>query len=142
MPSPLAPWRPSVRSGARRRNPPRALFRYLKDHAATGGGGGRGGASQQGSIANGLKAADERLEAAIQMSEMRQMRALAQQFGGFFRTGEIGGWRKLLPPDVIAEIVEVGSGWAFARTNSAGTTTDHATARKSSEGNQELFIFR
>jgi uncharacterized protein (TIGR02246 family) len=42
----------------------------------------------------------------------------------------------------IAEIVEVGSGWAFARTNSAGTTTDHATGRKSSEGNQELFIFR
>lgn len=42
----------------------------------------------------------------------------------------------------IAEIVEVGPGWAFARTNSAGTTTDHATGRKSSEGNQELFIFR
>ena len=42
----------------------------------------------------------------------------------------------------IAEIVEVGPGWAFARTNSAGTTTDHATGRKCSEGNQELFIFR
>ena len=42
----------------------------------------------------------------------------------------------------IAEIVEISPGWAFARTNSAGTTTDHATGRKSSEGNQELFIFR
>jgi uncharacterized protein (TIGR02246 family) len=42
----------------------------------------------------------------------------------------------------IAEIVELGPGWAFARTNSAGTTTDHATGRKSAEGNQELFIFR
>ena len=42
----------------------------------------------------------------------------------------------------IADIVEVGSGWAFARTNSAGTTTDHATGRKRSEGNQEWFIFR
>ena len=42
----------------------------------------------------------------------------------------------------IAEIVELASGWAFARTNSAGTTTDHATGAKSSEGNQELFIFR
>jgi uncharacterized protein (TIGR02246 family) len=42
----------------------------------------------------------------------------------------------------IAEIVEVGPGWAFARTNSAGTTTDHATATKSAEGNQELFIFQ
>jgi uncharacterized protein (TIGR02246 family) len=41
----------------------------------------------------------------------------------------------------IVEIVEVGPGWAFARTNSAGTTTDHATGRKSVEGNQELFIF-
>jgi ketosteroid isomerase-like protein len=42
----------------------------------------------------------------------------------------------------IAEIVEVGPGWAFARTNSAGTTTDHATGGKSAEGNQELFIFK
>ena len=42
----------------------------------------------------------------------------------------------------IAEIVELGPGWAFARTNSAGTTTDHATGNKTAEGNQELFIFR
>jgi uncharacterized protein (TIGR02246 family) len=42
----------------------------------------------------------------------------------------------------IAEIVELGPGWAFARTNSAGTTADHATGRKSAEGNQELFILR
>ena len=42
----------------------------------------------------------------------------------------------------IAEIVELDSGWAFARTNSAGTTTDHGTGTKSAEGNQELFIFK
>jgi uncharacterized protein (TIGR02246 family) len=42
----------------------------------------------------------------------------------------------------IAEIVELGPGWALARTNSAGTTTDHATGKKSAEGNQELFIFK
>src|SRR6202044_301349 len=42
----------------------------------------------------------------------------------------------------IAEIVELGPGWAFARTNSAGTTLDHGTGTKSAEGNQELFIFR
>src|SRR5580698_9502668 len=42
----------------------------------------------------------------------------------------------------IAEIVELGPGWAFARTNSAGTTTDHATRRKSAEGNQELFVLK
>ena len=42
----------------------------------------------------------------------------------------------------IAEIVEIGPGWAFARTNSAGTTTDHATGAKSAEGNQELFVLK
>ena len=42
----------------------------------------------------------------------------------------------------IAEIVELGPAWAFARTNSAGTTSDHATGKKSAEGNQELFIFK
>lgn len=42
----------------------------------------------------------------------------------------------------IDEIVELGEGWAFARTNSSGMTTDHATGNRSAEGNQELFIFR
>src|ERR1700677_162308 len=42
----------------------------------------------------------------------------------------------------IAEIVELGPGWAFARTNSVGTTADHATGKNSAEGNQELFIFK
>jgi uncharacterized protein (TIGR02246 family) len=41
----------------------------------------------------------------------------------------------------IAEIVELTPQWAFARTNSAGTTLDHATGTKSAEANQELFIF-
>jgi uncharacterized protein (TIGR02246 family) len=42
----------------------------------------------------------------------------------------------------IAEIVELAPEWAFARTNSAGTTLDHATGTRNVEGNQELFIFR
>ena len=42
----------------------------------------------------------------------------------------------------VAEIVEMSPDWVFARTNSAGTTTDHATGAKSAEGNQELFIFK
>src|SRR5262249_28352360 len=42
----------------------------------------------------------------------------------------------------IAEIVEMAPDWAFARTTSAGTTTDHATGARSAEGNQELFIFK
>jgi uncharacterized protein (TIGR02246 family) len=42
----------------------------------------------------------------------------------------------------IAEIVELAPEWAFARTNSAGTTLEYATGIKSAETNQELFIFR
>jgi uncharacterized protein (TIGR02246 family) len=42
----------------------------------------------------------------------------------------------------IAEIVELAPDWAFARTNSVGTTLDHATGNRSAEANQELFIFR
>ena len=41
----------------------------------------------------------------------------------------------------IAEIVELAPNWAFARTTSAATTTDHATGATRAEGNQELFIF-
>ena len=42
----------------------------------------------------------------------------------------------------VAEIVEMSPEWVFARTNSAGTTLDHATGATSAEANQELFIFR
>ena len=42
----------------------------------------------------------------------------------------------------IAEIVELSPEWVFARTNSTGTTLNHATGATTSEGNQELFIFR
>jgi ketosteroid isomerase-like protein len=42
----------------------------------------------------------------------------------------------------VAEIVQIADDWAFARTNSAGTTTVHATGAKSAEANQELFIVR
>jgi uncharacterized protein (TIGR02246 family) len=42
----------------------------------------------------------------------------------------------------VAEIVEMSPDWVFARTNSAGTTLNHATGKTRAEGNQELFIFR
>jgi uncharacterized protein (TIGR02246 family) len=42
----------------------------------------------------------------------------------------------------VAEVVVMSPEWAFARTNSAGTVTVHATGARSTEGNQELFIFR
>ena len=42
----------------------------------------------------------------------------------------------------VAEIVQTAADWAFARTNSAGTTTNHAKGAKRAEANQELFIFK
>jgi uncharacterized protein (TIGR02246 family) len=42
----------------------------------------------------------------------------------------------------VAEIVEMSPEWVFARTNSAGTTLNHATGATTAEGNRELFIFR
>jgi uncharacterized protein (TIGR02246 family) len=42
----------------------------------------------------------------------------------------------------IAEVVEIGSDWVFARTNSAGTVKVHATGESGSEANQELFLFQ
>ena len=45
--------------------------------------------------------------------------------------------------NVVFDIVEVeviAPNWAFARTNSSGTTTINATGDDISEGNQELFV--
>jgi uncharacterized protein (TIGR02246 family) len=42
----------------------------------------------------------------------------------------------------IEEVQLVSSGWAFARTNSAGTVSVHATGQSSAEANQELFVLR
>jgi uncharacterized protein (TIGR02246 family) len=48
---------------------------------------------------------------------------------------------KLTVKFTVAEIVEMSPEWVFARTNSAGTTLNHATGITSKEANQELFIF-
>ncbi len=42
----------------------------------------------------------------------------------------------------IVEIEQVADGWAFARTNSSGTTTINATGDEIPEGNQELFVLQ
>ena len=42
----------------------------------------------------------------------------------------------------IVEIEVISDDWAFARSNSAGTTTINATGDQVAEGNQELFILR
>ncbi len=42
----------------------------------------------------------------------------------------------------IVEIQVTADDWAFARTNSSGTTTINATGDKVAEGNQELFVLQ
>ncbi len=42
----------------------------------------------------------------------------------------------------IVEIEVISDDWAFARTNSSGTTTINATGDKVAEGNQELFVLQ
>ena len=42
----------------------------------------------------------------------------------------------------VAEVQQLAPDWAFARTNSAGTATVHATGERSAEANQELFLFQ
>lgn len=46
-------------------------------------------------------AAEDRIEAAIEMCDIEQMRKMAGRFGGFFRGGRVGAWRELLPADAI-----------------------------------------
>jgi len=42
----------------------------------------------------------------------------------------------------IVEVKVIAPTWAFARTNSSGTTTINATGDEVSEGNQELFVLQ
>jgi len=42
----------------------------------------------------------------------------------------------------VVELVVMAPGWAYARTNSAGTTGHQSTGKTTAEANQELFIFR
>ncbi len=42
----------------------------------------------------------------------------------------------------VVEVEVIADDWAFARTNSSGTTTINATGDKVAEGNQELFVLQ
>ena len=42
----------------------------------------------------------------------------------------------------VVEIEVIADDWAFARSNSSGTTTINATGDKVAEGNQELFVLQ
>ena len=42
----------------------------------------------------------------------------------------------------IAEVRVLSREWAFARTNSVGTTLDHASGQTRAEANQELFVLQ
>lgn len=61
--------------------------------------------------------------------------AVRQAYNAVFKT------IKLEVKFAVVEVVPVSGTWAFARTNSAGTVTVHATGEQSAEANQELFVF-
>ena len=42
----------------------------------------------------------------------------------------------------VVEVRQVGTEWAFARTNSAGMVRIHANGQQAREANQELFVFQ
>ena len=42
----------------------------------------------------------------------------------------------------VAEVKQLASDWAFARTNSSGKVKIHATGESGPEANQELFVFQ
>ena len=42
----------------------------------------------------------------------------------------------------VAEVRQLAPDWVFARTNSSGTVTIHATGGTAPEANQELFLFQ
>ena len=42
----------------------------------------------------------------------------------------------------VIEVQQVSADWAFARTDSVGVNTIHATGNSSPEANQELFVFQ
>jgi len=62
--------------------------------------------------------------------------AVRQAYAGVFQT------ITLTVKFAIAEIKQVASDWAFARTNSAGSVKVNATGQSSPEANQELFLFQ
>jgi len=62
--------------------------------------------------------------------------AVRKAYAGVFRT------ITLTVKFAVAEIKQVASDWALARTNSAGSVKVNATGQTSPEANQELFLFQ
>jgi len=62
--------------------------------------------------------------------------AVRQAYAGVFQT------ITLTVKFAVAEIKQVASDWALARTNSAGSVKVNATGQTSPEANQELFLFQ
>ena len=62
--------------------------------------------------------------------------AIRQAYDTVFET------RKFDVVFTLAELEVLSPEWAFGRTNSAGHTTNPKTGAQSSEGNQELFLFK
>ena len=63
------------------------------------------------------------------------MDAVRRAYEGIFRTIQ------LTVSFQVAEVRQLASNWALARTNSSGSVTVHANGESSAEANQELFVF-
>ncbi len=46
----------------------------------------------------------DRIEAAIEQSSLEMLRSLAGSHGGFFRSGRVGEWRRLLGPGILRDL--------------------------------------
>jgi hypothetical protein len=46
----------------------------------------------------------ERIDRAVEKCDIELMRGLAGRFGGFFRSGQVGGWRSRLSPETVADL--------------------------------------
>ena len=125
-----AEWRETPQPSAKE------LFKYLKDHAGAGGGGfGRGGGDTRGSVEEGMKAADAKLEATytvayIAHAPLEPRAAVAEWADGkvtvwtgtqrpFGVRGELAKALKLPDEDVHVIAPDMGSGYGGKHTGEA-----------------------
>ena len=116
-----------------------------------------GGAAQGQEARAGIEAVLSAYEAALNASDTDAVMPLYAEDGVFMPPNNpsavgaeavrraydaVFGAIRLSVKFEVAEVVVMIPGWAFARTNSAGTVTVNVTGAMSAEANQELFLFR
>jgi isoquinoline 1-oxidoreductase len=111
------------------------LFRYLRDHPAAGRGFGGGGRTEQGSLRDGLQAADHRLEATYTIAYIAhaplETRAAVAEWAGdrltvwtgtqrpFGVRDELARALKIAPERVRVIVPDTGSGYGGKHTGEA-----------------------